>query len=164
MSVSCSVVLGSLQPHGLQPARILKSLEFSRQEYAKLEMLGLLPYGIGCNAGVVACTRQVGKSTHGLTFAQRVPHLPPSLWLWPHIYLLDFSEHSRSPQAPETFLHQSDFCSFFPSSLRRGIDSPVVIRRGEGSQMKRCRDSRCSLRGNPGCRGTFGVITQLSGH
>ena len=27
---------------------------------AKLEMLGLLPYGIGCNAGVVACTRQVG--------------------------------------------------------------------------------------------------------
>ena len=26
--------------------------------------------------------------------------------------------------------------------------------------MKRCRDSRCSLRGNPGCRGTFGVLTK----
>ena len=27
---------------------------------AKLEMLGLLPYGIGCNARVVARARQVG--------------------------------------------------------------------------------------------------------
>lgn len=27
---------------------------------AKLEMLGLFPYGVGCNAGVVARTRQVG--------------------------------------------------------------------------------------------------------
>ena len=29
-----------------------------------------------------------------------------------------------------------------PSEPRRGIDSPVVIRRGEGAQMKRCRDPR----------------------
>lgn len=27
---------------------------------AKLEMLGLFPYGVSCNAGVVAHTRQVG--------------------------------------------------------------------------------------------------------
>ena len=30
------------------------------------------------------------------------------------------------------------------------------IRRGEGAQRKRCRDPRCSPRGNPACRGTFG--------
>ena len=39
---------------------------------------------------------------------------------------------------------------------RRGIASPVAIRRGEGAQRKRCRDPRCSPRGNPACRGTFG--------
>ena len=43
-----------------------------------------------------------------------------------------------------------------PSRPRRGIDSPVAIRRGEGAQSKRCRDPRCSTRGNPACRGTFG--------
>ena len=43
-----------------------------------------------------------------------------------------------------------------PSRPRRGIDSPVAIRRGEGAQMKRLRDPRCSPRGNPACRGTFG--------
>ena len=43
-----------------------------------------------------------------------------------------------------------------PSRQCRGIDSPVVIRRGEGAQMKRCQDPRCSPRGNPACRGTFG--------
>ena len=39
---------------------------------------------------------------------------------------------------------------------RRGIASPVAIRRGEGAQRKRCRDPRCSPRGTPACRGTFG--------
>ena len=43
-----------------------------------------------------------------------------------------------------------------PSRPRRGIASPVAIRRGEGAQRKRCRNSRCSPRGNPACRGTFG--------
>ena len=43
-----------------------------------------------------------------------------------------------------------------PFRPRRGIDSPVAIRRGEGAQMKWCRDPRCSPRGNPACRGTFG--------
>ena len=32
----------------------------------------------------------------------------------------------------------------------------AAIRRGEGAQRKRCRDPRCSPRGNPACRGTFG--------
>ena len=43
-----------------------------------------------------------------------------------------------------------------PSRQRRGIDSPVAIRRGEGAQIKWCRDPRCSPRGNPACRGTVG--------
>ena len=38
-------------------------------------------------------------------------------------------------------------------TTRRG---PVAIRRGEGAQRKRCRDPRCSPRGTPACRGTFG--------
>ena len=37
-----------------------------------------------------------------------------------------------------------------------GIDPSVTIRRGKGAQMKWCRDPRCSPRGNPACRGTFG--------
>ena len=45
----------------------------------------------------------------------------------------------------------------WPSRPRRGIASPVAIRRGEGAQRKRCRDPRCSPRGNPACRGTFGL-------
>ena len=44
-----------------------------------------------------------------------------------------------------------------PFQTCRGIDSPVALRRGEGAQMKRCRDPRCSPRGNQACRGTFGV-------
>ena len=43
-----------------------------------------------------------------------------------------------------------------PSRPRRGIDSPVAFRRGEGSQMKQCRDPRCSPRGNPACRAKLG--------
>ena len=43
-----------------------------------------------------------------------------------------------------------------PFQTTRGIDSPVAIRRGEGAQRKRCRDTRCCPRGNPACRGTFG--------
>ena len=39
--------------------------------------------------------------------------------------------------------------SFFSSRPRRGSASPVAIRRGEGAQRKRCRDPRCSPRGNP---------------
>ena len=31
--LSCSVVSNSLQPHGLQPAKLLWPWEFSRQEY-----------------------------------------------------------------------------------------------------------------------------------
>ena len=45
-SVSCSVVSNSLQPHGLQPARLL-CLEFSRQEYwsgLPFPSVGDLPY------------------------------------------------------------------------------------------------------------------------
>ena len=43
-----------------------------------------------------------------------------------------------------------------PSRQRRGIDSPVAIRRGEGAQMKWCRDPRCFPRGNSVCRGNSG--------
>ena len=31
--LSCSVMSGSLQPHGLEPTKLLLSMEFSRQEY-----------------------------------------------------------------------------------------------------------------------------------
>ena len=48
------------------------------------------------------------------------------------------------------------------SRPRRGIDSPVAIRKGEGAQMKWCRDPRCSPRGNPACRGTFAVASRVS--
>ena len=37
---------------------------------------------------------------------------------------------------------------------------PVAIRRGEGAQMKRCRDTQCSFRGNPACRRTSGGRTK----
>ena len=43
-----------------------------------------------------------------------------------------------------------------PPRPRRGIASPVAIRSGDRAQRKRCRDPRCSPRGNPACRGTFG--------
>ena len=48
------------------------------------------------------------------------------------------------------------------SRPRRGIDSPVAIRRGEGAQKKRCRDPWCSPRGNPACQGTFAVASRVS--
>ena len=41
--LSCSIVSNSLQPHGLQPARLLCRWEFSRQEY-----WSGLP-GVGCH-------------------------------------------------------------------------------------------------------------------
>ena len=37
-----------------------------------------------------------------------------------------------------------------------GPGAPFAIRRGEGAQMKRCRDRQCSPRGYPACWGTFG--------
>ena len=43
---------------------------------------------------------------------------------------------------------------------RRGIDSPVAIRRGDGAQMKWGRDPRCSTRGNPAFQGTLGVASR----
>ena len=43
----------------------------------------------------------------------------------------------------------SDVCSR-SSRPRRGIASPVASRRGEGAQRKRCRDPRCSPRGQLG--------------
>ena len=49
-----------------------------------------------------------------------------------------------------------------PSRIRRGIDSPVVMRRGEGAQMKWCRELRWSPRVRPVCHGTFARTHQLS--
>ena len=43
-----------------------------------------------------------------------------------------------------------------PFQNTQGIDSPVVMRRGEGAQMKGCQDPRGSPRGNPACLGNFG--------
>ena len=48
-----------------------------------------------------------------------------------------------------------------PSRQRRGIDSPVAIRRGEGAQMKWCQEPRCSPLVRPVCRGTFGVALRV---
>ena len=48
-----------------------------------------------------------------------------------------------------------------PSRQSRGIDPPVAIRRGEGAQMKWCREPRCSPRVQPVCRGTFGVALRV---
>ena len=42
------------------------------------------------------------------------------------------------------------------SEVREQSNKDVAIRRGEGAQRKRCRDPRCSPRGIPACRGTFG--------
>ena len=42
------------------------------------------------------------------------------------------------------------------------ISAPVAIRKGDGAQMKWCRDPRCSPRGNPACRGTFAVASRVS--
>ena len=43
-----------------------------------------------------------------------------------------------------------------PFHTSRGIDSLVAIRRGDGAQMKWCRDPLCSTRGNPAFQGTLG--------
>ena len=50
-----------------------------------------------------------------------------------------------------------------PSEPRRGIDSPVVIRRGERAQMKLCQDSRCSLEGTRRVGELLGVARMVSG-
>ena len=50
-----------------------------------------------------------------------------------------------------------------PSEPRSGIDSPVVIRRGERAQMKLCRDSRCSLEGTRRVGELLGVARRVSG-
>ena len=42
-----------------------------------------------------------------------------------------------------------------PSRQSRGIDPHVQIRRGEGAQIKWCRETRCSSPVRPVCRGTF---------
>ena len=47
-----------------------------------------------------------------------------------------------------------------PSTQSRGIDSPVAIRRGDGAQMKWCRDPRSSTPGNPAFQGTLGVASR----
>ena len=44
-----------------------------------------------------------------------------------------------------------------PSRQRRGIDSPVAVRRGEGARMKWGRNPRCYPRGKPACEGLLGM-------
>ena len=65
-------------------------------------------------------------------------------------------EDQKHHSAPSPFIRAAKL-SFFrgapgrpgtPSRPRRGIASPVAIRRGEGAQRKRCRDPRCSPRGS----------------
>ena len=48
-----------------------------------------------------------------------------------------------------------------PSRQSRGINPPVPIRRGEGSQMKWCWESQCSPRVRPVCRGNFLVASRV---
>ena len=48
-----------------------------------------------------------------------------------------------------------------PSRQSRGINPPVPIRRGEGSKMKWCRESRCSPRVRPVCWGNFLVASRV---
>ena len=48
------------------------------------------------------------------------------------------------------------------SRISKG-EPPVAIKRGEESQMKWCREPRCSPRGTSACRGTVGVAGRLSG-
>ena len=90
-----------------------------------------------------------------------LPPIPPSIRVfsnestlrlrWPKYWSFTqawkpSSQHAGAPGRPGT-----------PSRPRRGIASPVAIRRGEGAQRKRCRDLRWSPQGNQACRGTFGV-------
>ena len=48
-----------------------------------------------------------------------------------------------------------------PCRQSRGIDTPVAIRRGEGAQMKWCREPRWSPRVRPVCHGTFEVASRV---
>ena len=48
-----------------------------------------------------------------------------------------------------------------PCRQSSGIDPPVAIRRGEGAQMRWCREPRCSPPVRPVCRGTFGVASKV---
>ena len=73
-----------------------------------------------------------------------VGHVAPPTWLVSN-FLVRPASSLGAPGRPGT-----------PSRPRRGIDSLVAMKRGEGAQMKRCRDPRCSRRWNPACRGTFG--------
>ena len=73
-----------------------------------------------------------------------VRHVAAPTWLFSN-FLVRPASSLGAPGRPGT-----------PSRPRRGIASPVAIRRGEGAQRKRCRDPRCSPRGTQVCRGTFG--------
>ena len=58
----------------------------------------------------------------------------------------------------DKFLEKYDFPKLDQEEIEN-LNRPITsteIRRGEGAQRKRCRDPRCSPRGNPACRGTFG--------
>ena len=48
-----------------------------------------------------------------------------------------------------------------PCRQSRRLDPPVAIRRGEGAQMRWCREPRCSPPVRPVCRGTFGVASKV---
>ena len=48
-----------------------------------------------------------------------------------------------------------------PCRQSRGIDTPLAIRRGEGAQMKWCREPRWSPRVIPVCHGTFEVGSRV---
>ena len=50
-----------------------------------------------------------------------------------------------------------------PSRKRRGIDSPVAVRRGEGARIKWGQNPRCYPRGKPACGGLLGVAWKESG-
>ena len=82
------------------------------------------------------------RADRGIGVVRRVA---PPTWLISNV-LVRLASSLGAPGRPGT-----------PSRPRRGIDSPVAIRRGEEAQMKRCRDPRCSPRGNQASRGTFGV-------
>ena len=77
-----------------------------------------------------------------------VRHVAPPTWLISN-FLVRPASSWGAPGRPGT-----------PSTQRRGIDSPVAIRRGDGAQMKWGRDSRCSTRGNPAFQGTLGVASR----
>ena len=49
-----------------------------------------------------------------------------------------------------------------PFQTKLGIDPHVEIRRGEGAQIKLCRETRCSSRVRRVCWGTFCVASRVS--